>query len=221
MTAAVHPVRSYVLRNQRMTPAQRRALREDWPRFGVEPGAARLDLPRIFGRRAPVVLEIGCGNGDLLTQMAAGDPARDFLGVEVYRPGVGALLRKARLLALENLRVVCRDAVEVVCDHLKDRSIDQVMLMFPDPWPKKRHHKRRLVQTEFMTVLASRVRRRGLLYLATDWAPYAQAMRAEIERSGCYHRSESDARIERPQTAFEKRATTAGRKIFTLLYEVI
>jgi tRNA (guanine-N7-)-methyltransferase len=177
-------IRSFVLRAGRITPAQERALTEAWPRYGIDaPGAApqhplpaTLDLAAAFGRRAPVVVEIGFGNGENLLALAAADPARDFLGIEVHRAGVGHLLLRAGEARIGNLRVMRHDAVEVFDRHIAPDSLDEVLVLFPDPWHKKRHHKRRLVQPGFVALLASRLRIGGLLQLATDWEPYARQM---------------------------------------------
>ncbi len=210
-------IRSYVSRN-RLTTAQRRALTERWAQFGIDLGGARLDMARIFARPAPVVLEIGCGNGDLITQMAAGNPAQNFLGIEVYRSGVGSLLRKAAALSLDNLRIICDDAIKAL-ERMPNDSLSRVMIMFPDPWPKKRHHKRRLVKAEFIAALLPKMKPGGLLCLATDSEPYAQEMRAAVESTKRYRRCPRE-HIARPQTIFEKRALLAGRPIATLAYEL-
>ncbi|MFN5011412.1 MAG: tRNA (guanosine(46)-N7)-methyltransferase TrmB [Gammaproteobacteria bacterium] len=179
-------IRSFVLRAGRITPAQQRALEELWPRLGIDlPAAAAtadgdpgrpLDLDAVFGRAAPRVLEIGFGNGENLLALAAADPARDFIGVEVHRAGVGHLLLRTAEAGLTNLRVVCHDAVEVLERHIAPGSLDEVLVLFPDPWHKKRHHKRRLMQPAFVDLVVSRLRPGGRLQLATDWEPYARQM---------------------------------------------
>jgi len=183
-TAPRRRIRSFVLRAGRITPAQQRALDELWPRLGIDlPAAAAdgdpgrpLDLDAVFGRAAPRVLEIGFGNGENLLALAAADPARDFIGVEVHRAGVGHLLLRTAEVGLTNLRVVCHDAVEVLERHIAPASLDEVLVLFPDPWHKKRHHKRRLIQPAFVDLVVSRLRPGGRLQLATDWEPYAQQM---------------------------------------------
>lgn len=223
--ARSHPrqVRSYVLREGRITPAQQRALTEHWPRFGVDYAGAPRDLDALFGRAAPHVLEIGFGNGDALAQSARNDPARDYLGIEVHRPGVGRLLNALAADDTRNVRVWNHDAAEVLALEIPDASLDEVRIWFPDPWPKKRHHKRRLVQPAFVTLLAHRVRAGGMLHLATDWAEYAEHMRATVagepgwrpcagdeEASRC-----ASARIE---TRFERRGRALGHAVVDLLY---
>ncbi|MBU6379603.1 MAG: tRNA (guanosine(46)-N7)-methyltransferase TrmB, partial [Gammaproteobacteria bacterium] len=172
-------IRSFVLRAGRITAAQQRALETLWPRYGLEPplpSAAPLDLDAVFGRHAPRSLEIGFGNGDNLLALAAAHPERDFIGVEVHRAGVGHLLLCAEAAGLDNLRVICHDAVEVLEQAIAPAALDEVLILFPDPWHKKRHHKRRLVQPAFVALLASRLAPGGRLQLATDWEPYAQQM---------------------------------------------
>ena len=188
-TAPRRRIRSFVLRAGRITPAQQRALDELWPRLGIDlPASAaaadaagsdpvRLaDLDAVFGRAAPRSFEIGFGNGENLLALAVAHPERDFIGVEVHRAGVGHLLLRAEEAGLTNLRVICHDAVEVLERHIAPESLDEVLVLFPDPWHKKRHHKRRLIQPAFVDLVVSRLRPGGRLQLATDWEPYAQQM---------------------------------------------
>ena len=170
------PVRSYVLRAGRITQAQRRALDELLPRFGIAYEASPLDLDRAFGRIAPRVLEIGFGNGDTLVALAASSPDSNFIGVEVHPPGIGHCLLAIQSKELTNVRVIAHDAVEVLASQLPPASLDEVLLYFPDPWPKKRHHKRRIVQPPFAALVASRLKQGGRFRLATDWEPYAEWM---------------------------------------------
>ena len=156
-------VRSFVTRAGRLTGAQERALAELWPRFGVDFGAGRLDLAVLFGNDRPCTMEIGFGNGEHLAARAQAEPARNFLGVEVYRPGIGGLLRVAGTADLSNLRVIAHDAVEVLREQIAPDALDEVEILFPDPWPKKRHHKRRLIQGEFVLLVASRLAGGGRL----------------------------------------------------------
>lgn len=216
---ARRPVRSYVLREGRLTPAQRNALEKHWPRFGLEPPPGALDLARVFGRDAAVVMEIGFGNGEVLAAMAAEDPATDFLGLEVWRPGIGALLQKAAVEELSNLRIIRGDAAAVVSRNLAGAGLDRVMILFPDPWPKRRHHKRRLVQPAFIAALARTLRDGGRLHLATDWAPYARAMRDAVAAAGLFTPTGTERPAWRPLSRFERRARTQGRPVFNLLYE--
>ncbi len=217
-------VRSYVLRAGRITEAQQRALAALWPRYGIEFNPGELDLDRIFGRVAPRTLEIGFGNGEHLLERALAEPGRDFLGVEVHRPGVGHLLLAAGKAALTNLRVISHDAVEVLSVQIPAGSLDEVQLLFPDPWPKARHHKRRLLQPAFAALLASRLRPGGRLHAATDWEPYAEFMLEVL--TGCEHLRNCAAGggyagqvMQRASTRFERRGQRLGHRVRELLFE--
>jgi tRNA (guanine-N7-)-methyltransferase len=225
MTAGPHqrPVRSFVRRAGRQTRAQERALAELWPRFGIaEPadGAAeRLDLKATFGRAAPTVLEIGFGNGDALVTMAAQCPEQNFLGVEVHAPGVGHCLLAIERLGLHNVRLLMQDAVEVLRSRLADSSLAGVHLYFPDPWPKKRHHKRRLVQPDFVALLAARLAPHGYFHVATDWPDYAQHIEAVFAASGAFEPADpSLVSANRPTTRFEARGERLGNAIWEATY---
>ncbi len=215
-------VRSFVRRAGRMTDAQQRALLELWPRYGVPGETGLIDFAVLFGRSAPNTIEIGFGNGDHLAARALAEPQRDFLGVEVHRPGIGHLLRTAAAANLVNLRVVEQDAVEVLQARIQPAALDEVQILFPDPWPKKRHHKRRLVQPDFTALVASRLRRGGRLHLATDWEPYAQHMRLVLD--GCPALAPSALRAgagqaARAATRFERRGLRLGHTVCDLVYE--
>ncbi|HEY5719452.1 MAG TPA: tRNA (guanosine(46)-N7)-methyltransferase TrmB, partial [Gammaproteobacteria bacterium] len=191
-----------------MTPAQRRALEALWPRFGVPPGDGPLDLDALFGRHAPRVLEIGFGMGGSLLAMAAAAPEQDFLGIEVHRPGIGRLLAGLEAAGLGNVRVAEGDAVLLLRERLAAGSLDRLLLFFPDPWPKKRHHKRRLLQAGFVELVASRLRPGGVLHAATDWEPYAEQMLALLEACPRLENLAGSARFVprpeyRPPTKFE------------------
>jgi tRNA (guanine-N7-)-methyltransferase len=206
-----------------MTPAQSRALVELWPRFGVEAGPGMIDLPQLFGRDAPCFLEIGFGMGDALAQMAQARPEHNFLGIEVHRPGLGNLLRKLDDLHLDNVRVLAHDAVEVLRDSVADASLAGVYVFFPDPWPKKRHHKRRLIQPEFAALLCRKLARGGRLHLATDWEHYAQQMLAVLDATAGLRNSAgqgrySNSRDDRPLTKFERRGLRLGHGVWDLIY---
>jgi tRNA (guanine-N7-)-methyltransferase len=204
-------VRSFVRREGRMTVAQKRALEELWPRFGFHQGDA-------FARGAPVVLEIGFGNGEHLLARAQAEPDNDFLGVEVHRPGVGRVLNRAAAADLRNLRVACHDAVEVLRDWLPERALAEILVYFPDPWPKKRHHKRRLVSPAFAALAASRLAPGGLLKLATDWAHYADQMRAVLDAEPALAGGIVPRPADRPLTHFEKRGMKLGHEVADLVY---
>ncbi len=220
---SVRSVRSYVLRSGRITPAQQRALSELWPRFGIEFYAQQLDLAAVFGRSAPVILEIGFGNGEYLLRRARREPERNFLGVEVHRPGVGRLLLEAAHAGIDNLRIIAHDAVEVLEQQIPAGGLEEVLLLFPDPWPKKRHHKRRLVQPPFIALVASRLRAGGGLQIATDWQPYAEQMYTDL--MACRELApRPDAAGDPPATAieettrFERRGQRLGHRIHRLLF---
>lgn len=216
-------MRSYVMRAGRTTEAQQRALEAHWPRYGIEFTQELLDLDAAFGRSAPRTLEIGFGNGEHLLERAGGNPERDFLGVEVHRPGIGHLLLAAHKAGAQNLRVIAHDAVEVLQCQIAPESLDELQLLFPDPWPKARHHKRRIVQPAFASLAASRLRPGGRLHLATDWEPYAQEMLAVL--SGCAalrncaeHGGFVDRVRERTATRFERRGERLGHAVRELLF---
>lgn len=219
-------IRSFVTRSGRITAAQERALQELWPRYGIEPGVAPLDLDTLFGRRARRVAEIGFGNGDNLLALAASRPAEDFLGIEVHRPGVGRLLLQLQERGLGNVRVVCRDAVEVLERHLGGPCLDEILILFPDPWPKKRHHKRRLIQPAFAALLAERLREGGALRLATDWEPYAAEMLATLSAETRLRNAAEDGGFiprpaERSPTRFERRGERLGHQVWDLEFRRI
>jgi tRNA (guanine-N7-)-methyltransferase len=217
------PIRSFVKRAGRLTPSQARALEQLWPRFGIAPPAAPLELDVLFGRHAPRTLEIGFGNGDNLAELAARHPERDYLGVEVHDPGVGHLLLRMEREGLQNIRIAHHDAVEVIERWLPPGSIDEALIFFPDPWHKKRHHKRRLVQPAFLDRLARVMAPGARLHLATDWAPYAEQMLEVCEASPHFDNTVAGGgyapRPEtRPQTKFERRGLKLGHEVFDLLY---
>lgn len=222
-------IRSFVMRMGRMTDAQRRALDELWPEWGLElpapdhDGAAWLDLDRIFGRTAPRALEIGFGDGEGLAELAAANPQRDYLGIEVHRPGVGHLLLLAQKRGLINVRAICHDAVEVLQQHIAPATLDEVLILFADPWHKKRHHKRRLIQTPFVDLLASRLRPGGMLELATDWQPYAEQMLEVLSSNPRFTNIASDGGyVPRPHwrtlTRFERRGERLGHGVWDLAF---
>ena len=215
-------VRSFVRRPGRLTPAQARALDELLPHYALDP--ALTDLRVAFDRRAPLIVEIGCGNGEALIEMASAEPDRNFIGIEVHEPGVGRLLRALHERQLGNVRVAMRDAVEVLREQAVPASIDGLRIYFPDPWPKKRHHKRRLIQPEFVALAAARLAPDGLLHLATDWAAYAAWMVEVLAGEATLHSlGQPFVAVPewRPRTHFERRGTRRGHAIFDLLYRNI
>lgn len=223
-TAIRPPIRSFVRRQGRLTAAQRRALDTLWSRFGVDHGPAPLDPLQLFGRDAPRVLEIGFGDGESLAAMAAAAPDVDFLGIEVHRPGIGHLLLQAEHLDIDNLRVICADAVETLQRRLPSSSLDRVQIFFPDPWPKQRHHKRRLIQPGLVTLLSDRLKPGGRLHLATDWEDYAYHMLAVLEAEETLCNEAGESRFSprpayRPPTKFEQRGQRLGHNIRDLIFK--
>lgn len=216
-------VRSFVLRAGRATAGQQRALAELWPKYGVEFSSTVLDLDALFGRCAPRMLEIGFGAGEALLEYAAAHPEIDCIGIEVHRPGVGHLLLGVEAANLRNLRVICHDAVEVLQQQLAPASIALTHIFFPDPWPKKRHHKRRLIQPPFVELLAKALAPGGTLRLATDWEPYAQHMREVIDASPRFANVAAEGGFvarsaERTLTRFERRGQRLGHGVWDLEY---
>ena len=205
-----------------MTPAQSRALAGLWPRYGIDYAAKPLDFASVFGRRAGVVLEVGFGMGETTASIAAAHPALDFVGVEVHAPGVGALLARLDAQRLTNVRVIRHDAVEVVRDMIAPGSLAGVHVFFPDPWPKKRHHKRRLLTSAFVHALAERLASGGYLHAATDWEDYAQAMLATLGAEPLL-RNTAEGFAPRPKarplTKFEARGQRLGHPVFDLVFE--
>jgi tRNA (guanine-N7-)-methyltransferase len=214
--------RSFVLRAGRLGPGQRRALAELGPRFVLPFAAQPIDWHSVFGRAAPLVLEIGFGMGDATAQIATAQPQTDFIGVEVHSPGVGALLKHIGELGLRNLRIVQHDAVAVLESMIAPGALAGVHLYFPDPWHKKRHHKRRLLQPAFVTLLASRLQRGGYLHCATDGQPYAeQLLHCLSGETALRNRAAGYAQRPewRPQTKFETRGLKLGHGVWDLLFE--
>jgi tRNA (guanine-N7-)-methyltransferase len=216
-------IRSFVLRAGRMTRGQQRAMDEYWPRWGLELEQGMLDAQAAFGRQAPLVLEIGFGMGQSLSEMAAAAPERNFIGIEVHRPGVGRLLHDLGEQGSVNVRVYCEDAVLVLQQCIADASLEGVQIFFPDPWHKKRHHKRRLIQCEFVSLLASKLKPGGRLHLATDWENYAEHMLAVMAgvpqfNSEAGPRQYSPRPDYRPLTKFEKRGQRLGHGVWDLIF---
>jgi tRNA (guanine-N7-)-methyltransferase len=217
-------IRSYVRREGRITPAQQRALKELWPRYGLEKGDGPIDFDRVFGRHAPVILEIGYGNGEALAAAAAAHPENNYLGIEVHRPGAGGLLRRLEAEELRNVRVILADAKEVLAERIPDESLAAVHLFFPDPWPKKRHHKRRLVQPDFAALVARKLWSGGYIHLATDWQDYAEQMAMVLSGTpGLADVTKSErfsALIESRQlTRFEHRGRKLGHQVRDLVFQ--
>ncbi|MDB6085374.1 MAG: tRNA (guanine-N7)-methyltransferase [Gammaproteobacteria bacterium] len=221
-------IRSFVLRAGRVTAAQERALAELWPAYGLDIGDGPIDLEAAFRHEratgsAPRCLEIGFGAGEVIGSLAEANPHVDYLGIEVHRSGVGRLLLRVAQAKLENVRVVCHDAVEVLERAIPDDSFDEILVFFPDPWHKKRHHKRRLIDTAFAALLADKMRSGGILRLATDWSAYAEQMRTVCNATPKLDSLSADgtyvARPDfRPMTRFERRGTRLGHGVWDLAY---
>lgn len=214
-------IRSFVRREGRRTPAQNRALEMLLPKYGLDPAQGAFDFSRIFGRNAKRTLEIGFGNGETLAELARTHPEEDFLGVEVHRPGIGRLLMTLEAEPIKNVRVVCADAAEVLHHNIPDASLDTVLIYFPDPWPKKRHHKRRLLQPEFVTLVAYKLKSGGRFLLATDWPDYAGHMLTVLAQSSDFINAASGGGYvprpaERPPTKFERRGLSLGHAVYNL-----
>lgn len=214
-------IKSYVRREGRLTRGQARNLDALWPKYGLTAVTAAQGPRAIFGRAAPVTLEIGFGAGEALVALAADNPQRDYLGVEVYRSGVGQVLGHIEALGLSNLRLLCEDAVEVLA-QLPGACLDELLLYFPDPWPKKRHHKRRLVQPPFADAVARVLEPGGVWRLATDWADYAEWMREVLDPHPAFTNAGDNSGFvadpPRPTTRFEARGRRKGHAVFDLAY---
>jgi len=216
-------IRSFVLRAGRTTAAQERALAELWPAYGINLGGGPLDLAAAFGREAPRCLEIGFGAGEVIGALAETHSHVDYLGIEVHRAGVGRLLLRAQQCSLKNLRIIRSDAVDVLRDHVADASFDEVLVFFPDPWHKKRHHKRRLIEASFVALTAAKLRSGGIFRLATDWQAYAEQMLAVCNANPALESLSRDLtyvpRPEfRPPTRFERRGERLGHGVWDLAY---
>ena len=220
----ISKVKSFVKREGRLTKAQGRALEEFWPTKGIEYQSEPLDLAAVFGRDAPVVVEIGFGMGKSLVTMAHEAPELNFIGIEVHRPGVGACLADAGELGVENLRVMEHDAVEVLKNMIPDASLHRLQLFFPDPWHKKRHHKRRIVQAEFAELVRTKLAVGGTFHMATDWEPYAEHMAEVMNAAEGYTNTAAEGDYVprpdyRPTTKFEVRGQKLGHGVWDLIYE--
>jgi tRNA (guanine-N7-)-methyltransferase len=218
-------VRSYVIRGGRLTAAQERAFRELWPRYGIDwqPGSL-LDPDTLFGNQRPVFLEIGFGNGETLAELAERRPDENFLGVEVHPPGIGHLLLQLETRGLANVRILRQDAVEVVTSGLAEGALAGVYLFFPDPWPKKKHHKRRILDPRLVRLLGRVIRPGGVFHAATDWEPYAREMLHVLEAAPALFRNTAGVGCfaprppERPLTKFEQRGQRLGHVVRDILF---
>jgi tRNA (guanine-N7-)-methyltransferase len=215
------PIRSYVLRQGRFSPGQQRAYSELLPRLGIAYEPRLLDLAKAFGRAAPVIAEVGFGMGETTARIAAENPGTNYLGIEVHTPGVGSLLRQLDALGLSNVRIVQHDAVEVLRDMVPEASLAGMHVFFPDPWPKKRHHKRRLLQPAFTALAASRLVAGGYLHVATDWQQYAEEVLEVLGATpGLANTAEAFAPrpATRPETKFERRGLNLGHGVWDIVF---
>ena len=216
-------IRSYVVRAGRMTEAQRKAYEVSWPTYGLKLANGVIDTDAVFGRSGPKVLEIGFGMGDSLVEMAVAEPEADFIGIEVHPPGVGTIMNNARLRELSNLRIYLADANDVLDECFTEQSIDRLQLYFPDPWHKKKHNKRRIVQSDFVQKVRQKLRTDGILHMATDWQHYAEQMLETLSEAEGFENCAGDgAYSERPEyrplTKFEKRGQRLGHGVWDLLF---
>ncbi|MDG1814262.1 MAG: tRNA (guanosine(46)-N7)-methyltransferase TrmB [Porticoccaceae bacterium] len=217
-------IRSYVVRAGRMTDGQRNAFENSWSTYGLKLADGAIDADTVFGRSGPKVLEIGFGMGDSLLQMAAAEPATDFIGIEVHPPGVGTIMNIAQSEGISNLRVYLADANDVLEECFPPQSIDRLQLYFPDPWHKKKHNKRRIVQPQFVQLVREKLRPGGVLHMATDWQHYAEQMLETLDEAEGFENiagiGEYSPRPDyRPMTKFEKRGERLGHGVWDLIYK--
>ena len=221
LPAHLRRIRSFVRREGRLTEGQQAAIREGWPRWGVDFVPTQLDWDQIFGRRAPRFLEIGFGMGGATAEIARAHPQQDYLGIEVHRPGVGNLLKLIEQDGLTNLRLMTHDAVDVVEQMIAAESLDGILIFFPDPWHKARHHKRRLIQPEFVRKLVTRLKPGGTIHCATDWENYAEQMLEVLSAEPALENTAADYAPRpayRPLTKFENRGLKLGHGVWDLVF---
>ena len=213
-------IRSFVRRESRMSKRQSTAYELLFPKYGVTLNQQPLDLNQLFERSVPTILEIGFGMGDTLAMMAMNNPDTNYLGIEVHRPGVGSLLATMEEKGITNIRIICHDAVEVLEHTLPDKSLEGIQIFFPDPWPKKRHFKRRLIQPTFVKLLSKKLKPNGMLHIATDWKNYAEWIE-EIMAASPYFLKPTEEAIshQRPTTKFEKRGLKLGHSVWDMIYK--
>ena len=219
-------IRSYVVRAGRMTDGQKAAFEKFWPQYGLSLHKGGIDPVSVFGRTAPLVLEIGFGMGASLHQMLQAEPDKDFIGIEVHPPGAGRLISDAGKEGLTNLRIYLADAIDVLDDCIPNHSLDRVQLYFPDPWHKKKHNKRRIVQPAFVSKIASKLKPGGVFHLATDWEPYAEHMMEIMTAASGFENTQGAGKFAprpdyRPVTKFEKRGERLGHGVWDLLFKKV
>jgi len=225
-TTFIRRIRSFVKREGRVTVGQQRALDELFPLYGLVYEEKLLDLDQVFNRSATKILEIGFGNGASLAEMAKNNPLQDYLGVEVHRPGVGNILLQIEQHSLSNLRVINHDAVDVLKNMVPDESLDAVYLFFADPWHKKRHHKRRIVQDDFVKLLRNKLKVNGIFHMATDWEHYAKHMLKVMNQAQGFENTAGENQTVtrpdyRPMTKFEQRGQRLGHGVWDLIYKKV
>ena len=219
-------IRSFVRRQGRLTPGQQRALNELWPQFGIDlQPSVKLNLADLFGRNVTTIIDIGFGNGEALIEMAQQHPDWNFLGIEVHRPGIGhALLslenQQQTNSSVDNVRLLCADAMDVLQQYIPCNSVTGITIFFPDPWPKKRHHKRRLIRPTTLALIQQVLQPQGFLYIATDWQDYATHIAVVIDTFPSLHKVAADALLERPNTKFEQRGRRLGHQVWELAYQM-
>ena len=219
----VHKIQSFVRRSGRLTLGQRTGLIDLWPQFGVDIPSGIIDLNRLFKKIQPITLEIGFGNGDSLLEMAINAPDQNFLGIEVYEAGIGRLINEANKHQLTNLKIIKDDAVEVLKHHIEDNSFKTFQLFFPDPWHKKKHHKRRIVQMDFLDLISNKLQDGGTMHVATDWENYAEYMMVTLEKHPHFKNTlgahnYSVRPDHRPITKFERRGERLGHGVWDLIF---
>lgn len=213
-------IKSYVLRQGRLTKAQQYALDNYWSNYGIDANGKQLDLNKLFEQDAPTVFEIGFGNGESLVTQARDNPDKNYIGVEVHTPGVGHCLHRIHELELSNIKILRHDATLVLKEQVTDNSLCCVQLFFPDPWHKKRHNKRRILQQTLIDTIYNKLEQGGLFHMATDWEDYAEHMRREMDANKNY-RFISEQRGDRPETKFEQRGLRLGHGVWDLIYKKI
>ncbi len=218
-----HRIRSYIRRQGRITPGQQYALEHLWGKYCLDPVVA-YDFKQVFAREAPLILEIGFGNGECLARMAAENPNHNYIGIEVHKPGIGHLMLKLEQNRTGNVRIYCHDAIEILEQRIPDNSLAGVHLFFPDPWPKKRHHKRRIVSDTFINLIATKMQSEGFFHAATDWENYAEHMLSVICACKRLSNTSPDNRYcerpeDRPLTKFELRGIRLGHQVWDLIFK--
>ena len=197
-------------REGRITKSQKKALNAFWYKYVLELSQGRIDFEKIFGRKAPTILEIGFGMGNFLVTAAQENPNNNYIGIEIYRPGIGAVLTKLAALDLNNVHIYCADTQDVMQQCILDNSVAEILILFPDPWPKKRHHKRRLIQAEFISLVQQKLKAKGQLHIATDWENYAKHIETIMKQVKGFKKIKPKSR---PETKFERRGKKLGHKI--------